>query len=118
MIGFRCGAHFEIASRKSGDFLSRHRLTELLSNLLIAPLFELAGQFRSAGFHDTAVVEDVDEVRSDVVQQSLVMRDHQYTELGTDQAVDSIRNHAQSVDVQARVCLVLYGDFRLEHRHL
>ena len=62
--------------------------------------------------------EHVDEIRHDVVEQPLVVGDHEHRALGAAQRVHAVRDDAQRVDVEARVGLVEDREPRLEHRHL
>ena len=58
------------------------------------------------------------EVRHDVVQQPLVVRDHQNGALRAAHGVHALRDDAQRVDVQAGIGLVQNGQLRLQHGHL
>ena len=67
---------------------------------------------------DPPADEDVHEVRCDVVEDSLVVRDDERARLRTDERVHAVRDDPQGVDVETRVGLVEHRDPRLEHRHL
>ena len=73
---------------------------------------------RSALCDDLPVDEDVDEVRLDVVEDPLVVHDHERARLGADELADAAGDDAQRVDVEPGVGLVEDGDPRLQHRHL
>jgi len=85
---------------------------------LVAFGFELVGELRAAVGDDAPAHEDVDEVRCDVVEDALVVRDHERTGVRSDELVDAVRHDPQGVDVEAGVGLVEHGDLRLQHRHL
>ena len=58
------------------------------------------------------------EVRHDVVEQPLVVRDDEHRVLLAAQRVHAVGDDAQRVDVEAGVGLVEDGELRIEHRHL
>ena len=84
----------------------------------VALLLELERHLLAAGADDAPVDQHVDEVRNDVVQQPLVVRDDQHRALGAAQLVDALGHDPQRVDVEARVGLVEDRELWLEHRHL
>src|SRR5947208_13943390 len=57
-------------------------------------------------------------VRSDVVQNTLVVGDEQDTQTWTFQRIDALRDYLECVDVQAGVGLVHESNFWLEQGHL
>ena len=65
-----------------------------------------------------AVAQHVHEVRHDVVEQPLVVRDDDERALGAAHRVDAVGDDAQRVDVEARVGFVEQRERRLEHRHV
>src|SRR5262249_29993517 len=69
----------------------------------VAMLLEPKGQILAAALDDAALCEDVDHVRSDVVQQSLVVRDQQHAQARVEHRVHAIGDDPQRVDVEARV---------------
>ena len=71
-----------------------------------------------AFLNDTPVDEDVHEIGLHVVEDPLVVRDHERAGLGADELLDAGRDDLQRVDVEARVGLVEHRDPRLQHRHL
>ncbi len=75
-------------------------------------------ELRAALGDDATVHEDVHEVRSDVVEDALVVRDHERAGLRPDELVHAVRHDLERIDVEARVGLVEHGDLRLQHRHL
>ena len=75
-------------------------------------------ELRASFFHDTPVDEHVDEIGRDVVEDPLVVRDHERAHLRADELLDAVGDDAQRVDVETGVGLVEHGDLRLEHRHL
>jgi hypothetical protein len=60
----------------------------------------------------------VHEVRLDVVENPLVVRDHEGAHVGADEVAYPARDDPKRVDVEAGVGLVEHGDPRREHRHL
>ena len=60
----------------------------------------------------------MDEIRHDVVQQPLVMRDDQLRRVGTLQFIHAGGNDFQRVNVQAGIRFVENGEPRLQHGHL
>ena len=89
-----------------------------VSSQRVALLLELERQLLAARAHDPPAGEHVHAVRHDVVEQALVVRDHQHRALGLAQRVHAARHDAQRVDVEARVGLVEDREARLEERHL
>ena len=85
---------------------------------LVALRLELLRELCAARGHDPAVHEDVHVIRGDVVEDALVVRDHERAHLGADELVDAVRDDPQRVDVEPRVGLVEHRDPRLQHRHL
>ena len=66
---------------------------------------------------DDSVDHDVNEVRLDVVEQPLVVRDDETARLRSD-AVDAFGNDAQCIDVKARVGLIEERKVGFEQEHL
>src|SRR5215510_15498486 len=81
---------------------------------IVSLLLQLDRQFLAAGFDDPAAVEHVDEMRLDVVEEPLVVRDEDDGVVLVGQLVDSARNDAQRVDVQAGIGFVQHGQLRFE----
>jgi hypothetical protein len=57
-------------------------------------------------------------VGSDVVEDPLVVRDHECAHVRADELLDSARDDTQRIDVETRVGLVEHRHARLQHRHL
>ena len=57
-------------------------------------------------------------MRLDVIQQALVVRDDEDAELRAGKGVDPFRHRSQGINVEAGVCLVENGEFRLQHGEL
>src|SRR5262245_62790735 len=93
-----------------GRLHSRARALDPIVSLLL----QLDRQFLAARFDDLAAVEDVDEMRLDVIEQPLVVRDQDDRVILVGQLVDAARHDAQSVDVQTGIGLVQHGQLRLE----
>src|SRR5919204_6580391 len=85
---------------------------------LVSMLLELVGELGSTTLHDTPIDEDVDVVRLDVVQDPLVVRDHEGAHLRAHELTYSGGDDPQGVDVEAGVGLVEDGDAGSQHRHL
>ena len=62
--------------------------------------------------------QDVHDVGLDVVEQALVVGDHDERAVGRAQRVDAVGDDAQRVDVEAAIGLVENAEARLQHRHL
>src|SRR5580658_139565 len=84
----------------------------------VAALLELGCQALVAGHDDAALAQHMDAVGRDVIEEPLVMRDHQHGAVGSAQRVDALGDEAQRVDVEAAVGLVEDGELGLEHGHL
>src|SRR5262245_7322399 len=84
-----------------------------LTQPAIALLFKLQCQLLAAGLYDLAVDQDMDNVRDDVVEQSLIMRDDQEAPLRTAHFVHAAGDDFERVDVEARVGLVEHSQSRL-----
>ena len=57
-------------------------------------------------------------VGADVVQQALIVGDHQHRPVGRAHGVDPLGDDAQGVDVEAGVGLVQDAQLGFEYRHL
>src|SRR5437667_1219128 len=79
---------------------------------------ELVRQLGASRLDDAAVDQHVDELRLDVVQDPLVVRDQEHPEIGAGERVHALRNDPERVDVEPRVGLVEDRDLRLQDRHL
>jgi hypothetical protein len=75
-------------------------------------------KLRTAFLDDPPIHEHVHVVGLNVVEDALVVRDHERAHLRADELLDAARDHLQRVDVEARVGLVEHRDPRLQHRHL
>src|SRR3954447_6260060 len=84
----------------------------------VAALLELERELGSARTHDAAIHEDVHVVGPDVVEDALVVRDHEHAEIRAGQRVHALRDDPQRVDVEAGVGLVEDRELGLQHRHL
>ena len=60
----------------------------------------------------------MNEVRLNVVEDALVVRDHEGAHVGADEIGNPARDDLERVDVETRVGLVEHGDAWLQHRHL
>ena len=86
--------------------------------LLVAGCLELLGELRAALLDDPAADEHVHEVGLDVVEDPLVVRDHERAHVGADELLHAAGDDLQRVDVEAGVGLVEHRDLRAQHRHL
>src|SRR5688500_14928345 len=82
---------------------SSSRRGEFLLHPVVALGLELQGERLVAALHDATVVHDVHEIRYDVRQEPLIVRDHQDAELRTAEGVYAVGDDPQRVDVEARV---------------
>src|SRR6185295_5732790 len=89
-----------------------------VSDPVIALGLKLVRQFGASRFDDAAVDQHVDELRLDVVQDPLVVRDQEHPEIGAGERVHAFRNDPERVDVEPRVGLIENRDLGLQDRHL
>src|SRR6266487_1296633 len=89
---------------------SRH----LFLVLGIAGRFEIERQLFVASLHDAAAREHMHDVRHDVVEQPLVVRDHDERTLGRAHGIDAAGVDLERVDVEARIGLVEHTQPRLQ----
>jgi len=75
-------------------------------------------QLGPAGADDPAVDQHVHVARRDVVEDALVVRDHDRAHVGPDVVLHAPRDHLQGVDVEAGVGLVEDRHRRLQHGQL
>src|SRR5687768_16661760 len=66
------------------DYLSRN---ELFLDPVVALGFELKGKGFVSALHDAAVPHNVDEIRDDIVEEALIMGDHDDTQFVAAQGV-------------------------------
>src|SRR2546429_3240044 len=90
----------------------------LLEDPAVSVLLEVSREIRIPALRDLPVDEDVDDVRNDVVEQTLVVRDDEHRPLRATHRVDAVRHEPQGIDVESGVGLVEDAEFRLEDRHL
>ena len=104
-----------------------HALTGRLSSLcchclagqpLVTLLLQLVRQIGAASLDDLPLVHHMHDIRRDVVEDALVVRDDEHAQVRATQRVDTIGDDLERVDVQAGVGLVEDGVGRLQHRHL
>src|SRR5258705_527305 len=79
---------------------------QLFADEVVALRLELRGELAPAGAHDAPVDEDVNEVRGDVPQDALVVRDEQDAHIRCAKRLDAARDDLQRIDVEPRVGLV------------
>src|SRR5207253_7342751 len=85
---------------------------------LVAFRLELVRELRPALFDDPAAYEHVHEVRPDVVEDPLVMGDHDCTHVRPYELLDAAGHDPERVDVEAGVGFVEHRDARLQPGHL
>src|SRR5512143_4176598 len=86
--------------------LARGRLGRaLFADPVVALRLELVRELRAAGLHDASVDENMDEVRLDVVQDALIVRDEEDAQVRAGERVHALRHDAERVDVEPRVGL-------------
>src|SRR5688572_3129649 len=73
---------------------------EFLFYPIVALGLEFKGEALVATLHEPAVIHDVHEVRHDVVQEALVMRDHDHTDFRAPQRTDALGDNSERVDVE------------------
>src|SRR5882724_10556845 len=93
--------------------LSRHIL-----ELGVTGGLELQRQFLAAALHHASSGHHVHEVRHDIVQQPLIMRDHHHRSVRRTQRVDAVGGDPQRIDVETGIHFVENAKARLEQCHL
>src|SRR5665647_1675819 len=83
---------------RTSTFMASRRLAGIFG---VALGFELKRQFLAAGLHHFAPGHHMHHVGHDVVEQPLIMRDHDHRALGRAQAVDAVGHDLERVDVEA-----------------
>lgn len=79
----------------------------LLDELVVAVSLELVSKLSATGGHNLAIRENVNEVRLNVVEDALVVGDHQDATFGLLLVgVDALGNNAQCIHVKAGVGLI------------
>ena len=89
-----------------------------VTNPVVTSLLKFDGQVLVARKNDLSFPHDVDLVRYDVFEQSLIMGDDKHSSFGPFHAVDSKGDLAQGIDVQPAVRFVEDAIAWLEHGHL
>src|SRR5205807_6595424 len=105
-----------VLSRRTSAIISTSR--RLVSVLRVAGRFELERKLLAAGLHDAAFREHMHHVGRDIVEQPLVVRDHDKAALGRAQAIDALGHDLERVDVEPGIGLVEHAQPRLQERHL
>src|SRR5690625_901260 len=86
-----------------------------LLKLLVAGLLQLRSELGATGLDDLAVSEYVYKVRNDVVEDALVVGNHQDATVGFFLVgIDAVGNDTQCVNVQTRVGLIHDSELWLE----
>src|SRR5699024_11463079 len=86
-----------------------------LLKLLVAGLLQLGSELGATGLDDLAVSEYVYKVRNDVVEDALVVGNHQDATVGFFLVgIDAVGNDTQCVNVQSRVGLIHDSELWLE----
>src|SRR5258705_2963899 len=93
---------------------SRH----LFLVLRVALGLELERQLLAAGAHDPPAREHVHDIRHDVIEQALIVRDDDEAALRRPQPIDALGHDLQRVDVEPGIGLVEHAEPRLAQRHL
>src|SRR5690606_18964529 len=84
----------------------------------VATLFELEGELTTARTYNTPIRQYMHMVGHNVIEQTLVMCDHDQGTIRRAEAVDTIGHHAQCIDIQTRIGFVKYGQSGFKQRHL
>src|SRR5579871_650355 len=79
---------------------------ELVRNLLISRA------------HDAPARQHVHDVRHDVVEQALIVRDHHKGAVRRPQPIDALGDDLERIDVEPGIGLIQHAQARLEQRHL
>src|SRR5690606_12873751 len=88
--------------------------SEFGQQLLVTLGFKLVCQFRTTALHNATGDHDVNVLRLDVIEQSLVVGDQNHTHTRMHEIVHAFGNNAQGVDIKAGVRLIEYGNGWLE----
>src|SRR5690349_6504218 len=89
----------------SSSALSFSDARQLALDPAIALLLQLQRQLFTTGPDDTPTRENMHEVRNDIVEQPLVVRDDDEGALRAAQGVDPVGDDFEGIDVQARIGL-------------
>src|SRR5262245_5924438 len=87
-------------------------------NPAVSLFLELERELLAARSNDPAFRQHVNNVRYDVVEETLVVRHDEHRPIGAAHGVHATGDHLQRVDVEARVGFVENGQGRLQHGHL
>src|SRR6266850_3264485 len=87
-------------------------------NPIVAALLQFKCQALGAGADNASIREHVHKVWNDILQEPLIMRNHQLRIVAASELVYSFGDNSQRVDVEAGIGLVEHGQFRLEDGHL
>ena len=93
-------------------------MSEFFFDPVVALRFEFEGEGLVAALHDATVPHDVNEIGHDVIQQTLIVSDHDDPQFRAAQGVHAFGNDPERVDVEAGIGFVHQGERRFEHRHL
>src|SRR5690606_3539830 len=89
------------------SFLSLRRLAD---DIGVTILFQFKRQFLAARLHDAALRQNVNRIGYDVVEQALVVGDHDDRAIRRTQSIHTFSNDPQGVDVEAGVRLVQHAE--------
>src|SRR5947208_2471050 len=95
----------------------RHWLA-CIFELGVALCFKLKRKLRTARFHNSAVRQNVDKVRHNFIQQSLIVRDHDHCPVGASHGVHAFGDDLQRVDIETGISFVQNGELGLQNSHL
>src|SRR5258705_10973906 len=90
----------------------------LVPVLRIARGLELERQRLGASLHDPALRQHMHHIGHDVVEQALIVRDHDEGPIGRAQPVDPLGHDLERIDIEPGIGLVEHAEPRLEQRHL
>src|ERR1700730_4747322 len=91
--------------------------SRVFDDAVTAPL-ELQRETLVTRLDDAAALQHVHPVRLDIIEQPLVVGDHDNGAVGGALLVDAAGHYFKCVDVETAVGLVEDGETRLQHRHL
>src|SRR5436309_15284327 len=90
----------------------------LLEDPAVPVFIQVSREVGITALHDLTVVEDVDEIRDDVVQEALVMGHDEHSTGQAAPRVDFVRNDAQPAAVEAGCRFIEDATLRSEARHV
>jgi hypothetical protein len=80
--------------------------------------FKLKGEGFVAAFDDATVIHDVNIIRDNVIEEALVMRDHERTEFGAAHGINPLGDDFEGIDIETGIGLIHESKLGFKHGHL